>query len=349
MMVPQPPTESSPKRRMSSSIATPHLNLSGGEPIKDFHRFPHLPAELRIRVWQMAYNSIPDTLVYRFELKSSRIPIFGPDDFVIELPASAITHEAYLVPSEEVKDLTRELRSLRRVNMECRHEGERLFDNCLRLNQTKQGDTTDLHPPISLPWTGSRNFFCLVDVSEYDMPCRRTSTRFIDQIFNTVQLLGFGMDRRHRLGLYRSPSLDCELFAGFISKFTQIRHVSLVSDKLMSGDDLYDIDDDVRSSFSLSCWDDWLGRVHEDVIGTHHDNNKIVTVDDHLKALDSFVAAMLESGRFLGLDVISDIAYGMIFRTRENLDFLLWDSDLLDELFPDETLREDFSEGDEDL
>lgn len=331
MMVPQPPTESSQKHRMSLSISTPHLNMSGGEPTKEFYRFPDLPAELRIRVWQMAYNSIPDTLVYRFQLNFGSTPILGPDEFVAELPASALVREAYLVPSEEVKDLTRELRSLRRVNTECRHEGERLFDNCLRLNQTEQGDTTDLHPPISLPWKGSRNFFCLFDVSEIELRFVGTSTRFIDQIFNTVQLLGFGMDRRHRLGLDRCPSLVCENFVGFISKFTQIRNVSLVSDKLMSEEDLHDIDNEVRSSFTLSSWDDWFGRVHEDVIGTHYHDPRIVTVDDHLTALDSFVDAILEGGAFFGLDVVSDaaydlvinIAYGMIFRTRENMDFLL--------------------------
>lgn len=323
MMVPQPPTESSQKHRMSLSISTPHLNMSGGEPTKEFYRFPDLPAELRIRVWQVAYNSIPDTLVYRFQLNIASIPILGPDEFVAELPASALVREAYLVPSEEVKDLTRELRSLRRVNTECRHEGERLFDNCLRLNQTEQGDTTDLHPPISLPWKGSRNFFCLFDVSEIELGFVGTSTRFIDQIFNTVQLLGFGMDRRHRLGLDRCPSLVGAHFVGFISKFTQIRNVSLVSDKLMSEEDLYDINDGWRSSYTLSSWDDWFGRVHEDVIGTHYHDPRIVTVDDHLEALYSFEDAMLEGDAFFGQGVVSDIAYGMIFRTQENLDFLL--------------------------
>lgn len=117
----------------------------------------------------------------------------------------------------------------------------------------------------------------------------------------------------------------------------------------MSEADISDIDDDMRSSFILSCWDDWFGRVHEDVIGTHYQEPWVVTADDHLTALEDFVSGMLNCGDDFGMDTLSDISYGMIFRTRKNLDFLLWDRGLLDELLPHEMVCDDFSKGNEDL
>lgn len=335
---------------MSSAITAAPLNPSGAEPTEEFHCFPELPAELRIRIWQMAYDAIPDTLVYRFRLDFSPIS----DDELSEFEGSDVTEsEAFVVPLEEVRDLTRDLRSLRSVNTECRHEGEPLFDNCLRLNQTEQGGTTDLCPPISLPWKGYRNFFCLVGATELDMiRAEQANTTLIDQIFKTVQLLGFGVDRALDNGLYGYDSTDFAVYGGFILRFTQIRHVALVSDQLMSETDLDGIGDDIRSCFTLSCWDDWYGRVHEDIIDSHCENPKLITKEDHLRVLDNFAADMITSEHIFGTEKLGGINYNMIFRTQDNLDFLLWEDDLLDTMLSDDSSddasSEEFDEADED-
>lgn len=327
---------------MSSAITTPPLNPCGAETIKEFHCFPDLPAELRIRIWQMAYDAIPDTLVYRFRLKFSSTPDseMSDDEEEAEVP------QAFLVPLDEVGHLTCELRSLRKVNREARYEGESLFDGSLRLNQTEQGGTTDLCPPINLPWKANQNFFCLVDFDGFVTDCLYgVSTVLIDQIFSTVRLLGFGMDRTLEYGIeiFENHSE----FTEFISRFTKVHHVALVSDRLMSEADLENISDDLRSTFTLSCWDDWVGRVQEDVIGSHCGNPKIVNKEEHLAALEAFVDCMFylaeihpETGGGL-----CDIRYGMIFRTKHDLGYLLLDYLTLGELLGEEMLSDVLSEG----
>jgi hypothetical protein len=320
---------------MALPVATSPLDTSEGEVTKGFHSFPDLPAELRIRIWQMAYDALPDTLVYRFRLKFSFIQ-------ESEEPAKP---QAYLVPLEEVGYLTSELRSLQRVNTESRHEGERLFGSCLRFNQTEKGEATDLCPPINLPWKGTRNFFCFVGLDEPDVACLlKANTALIDQVFSTVELLGLGLDRAIEVDI--DYYFD---FAEFILLLPKIRHASVVSDLLMSEADLDNIDEDTRSNFTLSSWNDWVGRVPEDVITSHCEYPKVVTKNQHLDAVSDFTEAMIHygdtirepAGALLGVD------YGMIFRTEENLDFLLWDVDLLEQLFSDEMnemLSERFSD-----
>lgn len=334
---------------MSSAITTPPLNPSGGETTREFHCFPKLPAELRIRIWQIAYDAIPDTFVYRFRLEFSSVP----DPEMSDKEEEAGITQAFLVPLEEVRDLTRELRSLRKVNIEARCEGESLFDGSLRLNQTKKGGTTDLFPPISLPWKARKTVFCFVDLNEFVMDCLYgASTVLIDQIFSTVQLLGFGMDRTLEYGFETSDNYN--EFKEFILRFTEIRHVALVSDRLMSQADLENINDDLRSTFTMSCWDDWVGRVQEDVIGSHCDKPKIVTKEEHLEALTLFTDCMLLNDiRHESVVKLRAIDYGMVFRTEEDLlldDFTLGDilgMEMMSDVLSDGMLSEQSSEWDE--
>lgn len=109
---------------MASAIGTSTLDLCGLGPLQDFHLFPRLPPEIRIQIWKMAYDAIPDTKVYRFHLRFSFIP-----DLEISSDDGEETPEpqAFVVPLEEVRHLTRELRNLKRVNTESRCEAERMF------------------------------------------------------------------------------------------------------------------------------------------------------------------------------------------------------------------------------
>lgn len=289
----------------------------------------------------MAYDAIPNTLVYRFRLKFSPTPDIelSDDEKETEIP------QAFVEPLEEVKDLTRELRSLRKVNRESRYEGESLFDSCLRLNQTEQGDTTDLYPPISLPWKHNPSFFCFVGLDELDLEYLvKASTTFIAQVFSTVRLLGIGVDRTLEDGI---PDFDeYSEIAEFILLFSEIHHVALVSDRLMSEADLEYIDDDIRSAFTLSCWNDWAGRVQEDVIGSQCHKPKIVTKEEHLGALETFADCMLYYGENNSktAGMLLEIAYGMIFRTKEELGYLLLDDETLGELLGEDMLSDTFSD-----
>lgn len=290
----------------------------------------------------MAYDAIPNTFVYRFRLKFSPTPDIelSDDEEETEIP------QAFVEPLEEVKDLTRELRSLRKVNRESRYEGESLFDSCLRLNQTEQGDTTDLYPPISLPWKHNTSFFCFVGLNEFDLEYLEEASRvFISQIFSTVRLLGFGVDRALKDGI-TTHYVDYNAFAEFILLFSEIHHVALVSDRLMSEADLEYINDDIRSSFTLSCWDDWVGRVHEDVIGSHCHEPKIVTKDEHLEALESFAGSMLYYGDTYSESAseLWNIGYGMIFRAEEDFGYLLLDDWTMGELLGEDMLSDTFSD-----
>ncbi|KAG6368624.1 hypothetical protein INS49_002837 [Diaporthe citri] len=326
---------------MSSAITIPLPIPSGGEPIKEFHRFPDLPPEIRIRIWQMAYDAIPDTLVYRFRLEFSSIPDseLSDDEEETEVP------QAFFAPLKEVKYLTREVRSLRKVNRESRYEGESLFDGCLRLNQTEQGGTTDLCPPINLPWKGNRSVFCFVGLNEFDLVClEQASWVFIAQVFSTVRLLGLGLDRESEDGI--TADGDYHEFAEFILLFQEIHEVALVSDRLMSEADLDYIDDDIRSSFTLSCWDDWVGRVHEDVIGSHCHEPKIVTKDEHLEAMEVFAGSMFHYGEIHSesASMLLEIVFGMIFRTKEDYGYLLLDDETMEELLGEDMLSDTFSD-----
>lgn len=318
---------------MASVNDSPPVNPQG-EATKDFHCFPDLPPELRIRIWQMAYDAIPDTLVYRFRLGFSPNPEFEPSDYE-ETPEL----QACFVPMKEVRDLTSELRSLRRVNTECRHEGEGLFDNCLRLNQNDQGGTTAFYPPISLPWDASQNFFCLVDLTEDQMAdLEASSTTLIDQVLKTVRLLGIEINREFEYGF----AISDEDLAEMILRFHQIEFVTLVSNLLMSEADLEDIEDETRSSYALSCWHDWVGRADDEVIGSQCEEPKISTKEDHLWVMEEFVGSMRlygfhNPGSAERLDVVG---YGMIFRTKEELDYLLLDEETLEELFAEEMLSD---------
>lgn len=330
---------------MSSAITAPPLNPSGAETTEEFHCFPELPAELRVRVWQMAYDAIPNTLVYRFRLEFSSIPdsVSSDDDDEEEAEAP----QAFLVPLEEVRHLTRELRSFRSVNREARYEGESLFDGSLRLNQTEQGGTTDLYPPINLPWKANRNFFCFVNLDGSVLQCLDTaSTIWIDHAFTTVRMLGLGMDNAVDFGIEALGGYSS--FAEFILLFTEVHDVALVGDRLMSEAELQNIDDDLRSTFTLSCWNDWVGRVQEDVFGSHFNDPRIFTTEQHLEILEFFTEYMLAC--FSGVQSessgwLSEIGYGMIFRTKKDVGYLLLRDFTWEELFGEEMLSGAFSDG----
>lgn len=323
---------------MASTIAHLALDSSGGESNKDFPRFPDLPSELRIRIWQMAYDDIPDTLVYRFYLQFSLIP----DSEMSDEKDDTEELQAFLTPLKEVRDLTRDLRILRRVNTESRYEGERLFDSYLCLNQTEEGGTSDLCPPINLPWKNDRNFFSFVSLTECDLEClEKASTKLIAQVLKTIRLLGLDFDKRLVYGPDNEG--DYSVFAQFILLFSQIREVRLVSDQLMSEADLDDINDEIRSMYAFSCWDDWVGRVQEDVIGSHCHAKEIVTRDDHLAALEEFVDSMFDyhADHSESADMLLQALYGMIFRTKEDYGYLLLDDETMEELLGDDMLSDD--------
>lgn len=304
----------------SANAANSPPGSSGGEPSKDFPRFPDLPPELRIKIWQMAYDVIPDTLVYRFQLQFSLIPDseMSDDEEETEEP------QAFLAPLKEVRDLTRDLRRLRRVNTESRYEGERLFDSYLRLNQTEEGGTKDVCSPINLPWKSDRNFFCFVNLTESDLErLDQASTNLIAHVFKTVRLLGIGITSRLEDG--PNDTEEYSDIAQFILRFPQIQQVALVSDKLMSKVDLENINDNLRSNFALSCWDDWVGRVQEDVIGSHCHSTEIDTGREHMEALYAFADSMLHYGEThtQSAGVLLETSYGMIFRAKEDFGYLL--------------------------
>lgn len=304
----------------------------GGEAIKDFHCFPDLPPELRIRIWQMAYDALPNTLVYRFRLDFSPNPEFHDGEATPEMQAS-------FVPSKEVRNLTSELRNLRRVNTECRHEGEHLFDNCLRLNQTEQGGTTAFCPPISLPWSATSNCFCLVGLNDETMAwLEDASTTLVDNAFKTVQLLGIEINREFEYGF----AISDEDLAELILHFSQIKVVALVSDMLMLEADLENIEDEIRSSYPLYCWNDWVGRVDDEVLGSQCEEPKISTKDDHLEAMEGFENSMRGYAYWNPgvADMLDDVAYGMIFRTKEELCHLLLDDEFLGELLAEEFMSD---------
>lgn len=289
----------------------------------------------------MAYNAIPDTLVYRFQLQFSLIPDseMSDDEEETEEP------QAFLAPLKEVRDLTRDLRSLRRVNTESRYEGERVFDSCLRLNQTEEGGTSDLCRPINLPWKNTWNFFCFVNLTESDLEClERASTSLIAHVFKTVRFLGLGINRGIEGGLEYTE--DYSAFAKFILRFPQIQQVALVSDQLMSEADLDNINDEIRYTFALSCWIDWVGRVQEDVIGSHCHATEIDTREEHLEALEAFADSMLHYGETHSesAGLLWDTAYGMIFRTKEDFGYLLLDDETLEELLDEEMLSDMLSD-----
>lgn len=290
----------------------------------------------------MAYDAIPDTLVYRFQLEFSSMPDSHLSDDEWE---NTERPKAFLTPLEEVKDLTRELRNLRRVNRESRYEGESLFDGYLRLNQTEQGDATDFCLPINLPWKRKHNFFCFVDLFESDLECLdRADTVLIDQVFSTVRLLGLSVNRAIEDGILAFG--DYSGFAEFISLFHEVVAVALVSDRLMSENELEDIDDDFRSTFALGCWNDWFGRVQEDIIGCDVVNPKIVTAEEHLGALEQFADAIIFYGDSrLETTRLWEIQYGMIFRTKEDFGYLLLCDEILKEALGEDMLSD--GSGDE--
>ncbi|POS73951.1 hypothetical protein DHEL01_v207656 [Diaporthe helianthi] len=160
----------------------------------------------------MAYDAIPDTKVYRFHLRFSFIP-----DLEISSDDGEETPEpqAFVVPLEEVRHLTRELRNLKR---------------------TEQGDSTELYPPITLPWS-NYNVFCFVGLSEFDLAClSKSSTTLITRMFRTVHRLGLGINRNLDDGItcYEDETTNLNTYAGyddfaeFILRFPQVYHVALL-------------------------------------------------------------------------------------------------------------------------
>ncbi|KAK2598407.1 hypothetical protein N8I77_011827 [Diaporthe amygdali] len=293
---------------MASAMAIQPLIPNGTEPAKDFHHFPKLPPELRLRIWGMAYDAIPDTLVYQFDLVVKPPPRTHDGDETFDFM------EYFLFPSEEVRDLTRDLRSLRKVNKESRHESERLFDSCLHLNQTKQGETSRSFPPISIPWKRDQNYLCLKSqnvVAGFD---RKNDMAFIEQAFENVRLLAFGVD--DSLWRLLASAAGVTSLAGLITCCPNVQHVALVSDLLMY-DGMNSSFDMIRAGFGASFWDDWVGRVKEGVI-SHYEESKNYDMGDHwfvFKMLRVLLPGVCKTKPEHAL--LSRVVYGMIFRTRK--------------------------------
>ncbi|KAG8159699.1 hypothetical protein KVR01_010336 [Diaporthe batatas] len=326
---------------MASTVDTSPLDPGGGETLEHFHCFPDLPPEIRIEIWQKAYRALHYSPVYRFRLKFSQAQDTGEE----EKP------KAFLVPLEEVGYLTRELRSLRRVNSEALLEGDRFFgrsiySGCgyLRFNQTDKGDTTDICSPINLPWRGMCDLFCFVDLTESDvLRLKEADTSLIDHVFSQVEAVGLGLDRTLEAG-----DQFFEPFADFLSLFRQLQHASLVSDLLMSEADLDNICDDIRSDYLLSSWSGWDGMVPEGVFGSDCEDANIVTKDQHLEVLADFTDAMYDWGETFpkSASALLRTSYGMMFRTKECLDFLLWSDDVLDDITEEQGLLDEFFSDD---
>lgn len=310
---------------MASTLATSHLDPGGEESLRTFHRFPELPPEIRIQIWQKAYRALTYSPVYRFRLKFSHAQENGEET----------KPKAFLVPLPEVEHFTSGFRCLRRVNSESLIEGDRFFrrffdGGCLRLNQTEKGDATDICRPIDLPWRGVCDLFCFVGLTEDDVICLQDAdTSLIDHVFSSVQALGLGLDRAFDLEVDHF-----EHFADFIMLFSGLQHASLVSDLLMSEADLDNISDEIRSDYLLTSWSGWHGMVPEEIFDSDCENANIVTKDQHLEAVELFTDTMYYRGETWPepASAFLRLSYGMIFRTKECLDFLLWSNEVLDEI-----------------
>ncbi|KAJ0122336.1 hypothetical protein J7T55_002849 [Diaporthe amygdali] len=326
------------KQTMASAPAMQPLIPKGPEPAKDFYHFPDFPPELRLRIWELAYDAVPDTLVYQFALVVEPAPGTHDGDETFDFM------EYFLVPMDEVRDLTRELRSLRRVNKESRHESVRLFDSCLHLNQTKQGETSSSCPPIDIPWKSHQNYLCLKSqnvVAGFD---KKDNMAFIEQAFENVRLLAFGVDAS--LSLLLTFTADGANLADLITCCPNVQHVALVSDLLMY-DGMKNLFDRIRSGFRVSFWDDWVGRVEEGVISPYEES-KNYDMGDHwivLKMLRILLPGVCKTKPEHAL--LSRVVYGMIFRTRKNWRCMLRDDESLGDLRGDGSTEES-SEGSDD-
>lgn len=330
---------------MALNSATSPLDPSAGV-AKEFHLFPQLPAELRVRIWQIAYNAIPYTRIYRFRLEFGIV-----SDPRVSSDEEFAGRQALLVPLKEVGYLTRELRSLRKVNTESRYESERYFDGYLRLNQTKNRDMADSYPPINIPWNRDQNFFCFVGLKELDLLwLKEENTAWIAPVFSTVTSLGIGVDRALEDGLTNAEFFERDNFARLILLFPKIEEVVLVSDLLMTETDLDNIDDDVRSRFTLESWTDWVGKVPEDIISPRCIDAKIVTKEDHLQILEDFATSMSDYGHYFpeAAELLDSVTYGMMFRTEWDLSHLLWDDEMLDDDSSNDEPNEEVGGGDGD-
>lgn len=312
---------------MASANATSPLDPSGGALTEEFHRFPDLPAEIRIQIWQFAFSAIPYTRVYRFRLEFSRIP------YPKARNARVSKKHAFLVPLQEVGYLTRECRNLRRVNTESRHETERYFDGYLRLNQSEKGGTAGDFPPINIPWKEDENVLCFVGLEQHDLTwLKRASMVFIAQAFSTIASLGFDVDRQYEDGFTAlGDPYDID-FASLIIRFPKIRKVVLVSDLLMTEARLDNINNDVRSRYRLESWIDWVGRVPEPIIGFHVNNPQVVTKESHVRVLEAFaeVVDWFADNYPESAELLRGMEYGMAFRTEKDLNFLLEPAEMLD-------------------
>lgn len=323
---------------MASAPAIQPLIPNETEPAKDFYYFPGLPLELRLRIWEMAYDAIPDTLVYQFGLVVNPPPGTHDGDETLDFM------EHFLIPLDEVRDLTRDLRSLRRVNKESRHESGRLFDSCLHLNQTKQGETSSSCPPIDIPWKSHQNYLCLNSqnvVASFD---KKDNMAFIEQAFENIRLLAFGVDVS--LSLLLAFPADGAKLVDLITCCPNVQHVALVSDLLMHGG-INSSFNSVRSSFRISFWDDWVGRVEEGVISPFEES-KDYDMGDHwvfLEMLRVVLPGVYKTKPEHAL--LSRVVYGMIFRTKENLGCMLRDDESLGDLRSDMSTEES-SEGSDD-
>lgn len=327
---------------MALNSATSPLDPSAGV-AKEFHLFPQLPPELRVRIWQIAYSAIPYTCIYRFRLEFGIV-----SDHRVSSDEEFAGRQAFLVPLKEVGYLTRELRSLQKVNTESRYERGRYFDSYLRLNQTAKGHLADSYPPINIPWKRDQNFFCFVGLEDSDLLwLREEHTVWIAQVFSTVVSLGIGVDRALEDGLTNAEFFEHGDFARLILRFPKIEEVVLVSDLLMTETDLDNIDDDVRSRFMLESWTDWVGKVPEDIISPRCIDAKIVSKEDHLRILEDFATSMEDYGYHDSEEaakLLCSVTYGMMFRTEWDLRYLLWDDEMLD----DDSSNDEFSDDSND-
>lgn len=227
--------------------------------------------------------------MYRFHLDSALVPV-SATDADIDNGQQEIDYErlydlrtgrrdeschstlTLITPLREVAALTRDLRSLRAVNLESRAEGDRtgLWDCHVTLRGRKCDGSRRSVVPIHLPWKRDESTLCLVNLTAAKLDnLRGADTSSLDDMFKFTRKLGFNFAPREYTGIDwkvtgNHHTGDRKLL-GFLERFDRLFSIDLVSECLMNEADLRGIDNRWRKVFHLGSWDDWVGRVDEEV------------------------------------------------------------------------------------
>lgn len=270
-------------------------------PATELHCFPFLPPELRIKIWKLAYQEIYIPEILRFRLDIMLMPTHGDDVDVTILKEKQhnkssppylppkyehstfgpTTKVALLTPLPEVAGFTRELRHMRAACVEARMESfsprdvdnqnsrQPLVDCWLDFLGTKKVRGGDNVCPIRLAWNRRHTKLCLdgLTAAGVDLLFQpKTVKRSIADIFMKLQCLDLMVNRRHAKGFDRRLLLaepGHHGLADLIKRFNFLAHIELVSDLLMFENYLRGISNQDQGSFLLTCWFDWIGRIHK--------------------------------------------------------------------------------------